>query len=213
MLITALPTADQAAHAIVAACRIVGVDPLMIVSQRDGRTNADTIRLHKARSYAAIALLARFDCPKVSIGRMVGMGSTSASASMSILTRDVERGAYPWWRPEALAAVVEAIPGVRPAEDQPPADEEPVAEPEEPLDLPPFLPERREPSRQPTPAPAPSRAPPAAVAPRRVRDEPVLGRSWGGFQHRDVGPAPGKRAAYDMLREAVQNTAAMTPKE
>lgn len=206
------PTADQVAHAIVAAARVVGVDPLAIEAKREGRTNAETIRLYRARSYAAVALLARFDCPKVSIGRMVGMG-VSASASMSVLTRDVERGLYAWWRADHLDAVAAAIPGIRPADDHPPAEPEADPEPEEPVDLPSFLPERPAPPRQPAPAPARPRAHPDTIPRQDARDAPVMSTRWGSTEYRQPPPASGKRAAYDLLREAVQNTVAMTPKE
>lgn len=205
------PTADQAAHAIVAACRIVGVNPLDIEPRREGRTNRETILIAKARCYAAAALMARFACPKVSIGRIVGMG-VSASTTMSILTRDISRGNLRWWRPDDLAAVEAAIPGVRPADDQPDDEPEAAPEPEEPVDLPPFLPPRPEPARQPTPAAAPPRAAPAPMPRCRPREAAVMSNKWSDTSYRQPAMT-GKRAAYDLLREAVQNTAAMTPKE
>lgn len=206
------PTAIQAAHAIVAACRIVGVNPLDIEPKREGRTNRETILIAKARYYAAAALMARFTCPKVSIGRMVGMG-VSASTTMSILTRDVARGNLRWWRPEDLEAVEAAIPGVRPADDQPDDEPEAAPEPEEPVDLPPFLPPRPEPARQPLPARAPSRVIPASSPRRHPREDAIMPNRWADPAYRQPPPMPGKRAAYDLLREAVENTAAMTPKE
>lgn len=103
------PTANQIAHAIVAACKITGADPIAVASRESDMQNQLLFPIARARSYAALALRERFpDLPNAAVDRVVGC--RTLGVFLSALMRRVKAGGMPWLDPERLAGVVQAIP-------------------------------------------------------------------------------------------------------
>src|SRR5574337_391384 len=105
------PTADQIAHAIVAACKITGADPVAIVSREtDAPSETRAFPISRARSYAALALQVAFPAlPRVAIDRVVG--AASIGVYLGGLNKRLREGACStWYDPEKLRGVIDAIP-------------------------------------------------------------------------------------------------------
>lgn len=108
------PTADQIAHAIVAACRITGADPVAVASRETDRPSAAPVLfpIARARSYAALAIQAFFPAlPRAAVDRVVGCTPSSIGMFVGSLNRRIkDGGCTSWYDPERLLGVVNAIP-------------------------------------------------------------------------------------------------------
>jgi hypothetical protein len=111
------PTADQIAHAIVAACRITGADPLAVVSREtDTPSAANDFPIARARSYSALALAAVFPAmPRAAVDRVIGCQPGSIGVYLGGLNKRIKEGqCSTWYDPEKLLGVVNAIPQASP---------------------------------------------------------------------------------------------------
>lgn len=173
------PTADQVAHAVVAASRHFEVDPIEVFSRIDG--DRGYIVRSRALMYAMIAIADLWGNDSMA-SRVCG-GFSAGRAS--VFRNDIAAKRLKWWNPDVLAKVKAAIPDA-------PAS-------------PPVRPER---ARATTPAPArenaslPAARPPIPVPAKRMA--PNFG-SPPRYASRDTFAE--KRALRDMLAEAVANTA------
>ncbi len=97
------PTADQIAHAVVAASRFYGVDPIKVMRQ----THAGTGGIERSRAliYAMMAIADLWGNDMMA-SRLVGMTSTRAGTTR----RQLARRALKWWDPKVLELVKAAIP-------------------------------------------------------------------------------------------------------
>lgn len=100
------PHPDLIAHAIVAACKETGADPVAVASgERDGDCYYSVSR---ARAYAATAIRAVWQgCGNMAIARM--FGASSPSCYFASLEARRSKG-LSWWSARALERVVTAIP-------------------------------------------------------------------------------------------------------
>lgn len=113
--VSEMPTADHVAHAIVAACRETGEDPIECAS----RPNAV-----RGRHYAHHALVHCFPSVRVSsIARMVGAPRPDIFHQGS-LNNHVRKRASEWWNDHVYQRVIRAI-GVEPAPRALPAPRKP----------------------------------------------------------------------------------------
>lgn len=110
-----MPTADQVARAIIAACRETG-EPFPVETLGGNHQE-------RWRHYAVHALHARFpSCAPSALGRMIGAdsfvkpGYFYRSSLWHVLgqTPHARRGPVPWWSDEALDRVMRAIPPSEP---------------------------------------------------------------------------------------------------
>lgn len=162
--------ADHVARAIVTASKLVGVDPVDVLTGKLDQRAYVPRTLGHARAYAAVALRRTFPWVKKNvIGAMVGSGSPSVFMAQLEKSRRAET--LKWWEDWIIEAVVNAVNGVPYVA---PAPAPAVADPEPVIEMPQFL--------QPRP-------------------------KWGGKVSRSA--KPGKQQLYEMLRQAVLNTAAM----
>lgn len=115
-----MPTADQVARAIIAACRETG-EPFPVETLGGNHQE-------RWRHYAVHALHARFpSCAPSALGRMIGAdsfvkpGYFYRSSLWHVLgqTPHARRGPVPWWSDEALDRVMRAIPHGEPARQVP----------------------------------------------------------------------------------------------
>lgn len=107
------PTADQVAHAIVAACRLTGEDPIMLARGKKGM---------RARSYAFSALCELFpDAPAARVAVILGV--ISPAATMFVANARIGRAKSSWMK-NWHATVRDAVPASAPT----------------PADIPAFLP-------------------------------------------------------------------------
>jgi hypothetical protein len=187
-----MPSATQVAWAIVAACRETGDDPIAIASgQSKGPSSRVTLR---ARHYALHALLFVFPrLPREKAAEFVGAPGRpmmfyhgSMNQVAKVVNTMTGRRRANWWDEEGFERVIRAIEnaGPKPAI----AETTPVIERRQAR--------RDEPEEDDTPLRVPvklSAAVGSIVEPTRP------------------AAAPGKRKLEDMLRDAVQNTARMTP--
>jgi hypothetical protein len=103
------PTADEVAHAIIAASRLEGEDPIAVLKGRDRS---------RARVYAFAALAYRF--PQVQQWRVAMLTGVSedraASTVIAILNtvRDAKGKNARWWNRERFARIVEECGWPRP---------------------------------------------------------------------------------------------------
>lgn len=204
-----MPDADAVAWAIVAACKETGEDPLYVAGGNGNDFGPDAIR---ARNYAAHALIHAFpDIPRTSIGRLVGASSRSTffyrNSRWFILGIDRSVGAKraEWWDDAVYDRVIRVIvehcaPTAQPyrgptTQESAPAPAQEAQDEESEL---PALPVRRRPVER-----------LSARDDRPVLPAPTLKPGI------DVDPRPGftaeKRGLYEMLANAVKNTAAQQP--
>lgn len=110
-----MPTADQVARAIIAACRETG-EPVPVETLGGNHQE-------RWRHYVVHALHARFpSCAPSALGRMIGAdsfvkpGYFYRSSLWHVLgqTPHARRGPVPWWSDEALDRVMRAIPPSEP---------------------------------------------------------------------------------------------------
>ena len=97
-----VPTADQVAHAVVAASRHFGVDPVLVARQIHTKGGLERSR---ALSYAMVAIADLWGNDKMA-SRLFGPVSTRVST----VRWQVGRLALKWWDPKVLELVKAAIP-------------------------------------------------------------------------------------------------------
>ena len=106
------PTADDIAHAIVAASRETGADPIAVVTGQLGieRGRRQTWEISRARNYAGWALRKVFqDCPPGDLARMVGVGRASVNSFWGNIDFNLRNNRYKWWNAAAFDRVAAAI--------------------------------------------------------------------------------------------------------
>lgn len=139
-----VPTADQVAAAIVAACRFTGEDPIAVAS--------GTRRSSRARHYAMHALAIRFPrCRKRALARMVGAAGASPERFWEQSGRRLKGCGAKWWRPAVCRRIADDIPRAsnhlsdfKSDRYEPPAPSAPKApKAGKPIDVPAFLPSPR----------------------------------------------------------------------
>lgn len=178
------PAADHVAAAIVAACRETGDDPVAVAEQITGC---------RARHYAVHALAKVFpQANRTKLSEWVGCpgkgqhfwhNSCNQIANPTSLTGP--KRMVKWWSADVFRKVVAAIEAVEKAPSHPP-------EPKRTADAGIVKIAKVAESREAAPVPrGPERAP-----------DPVSRPAPGGIAH-------GKRALYEMLGQAVKNTAKM----
>lgn len=183
-----MPSANQVAWAIVAACRETGADPVAVA---EGINVCGSRESSRARSYAAYALNELFRCGPVAIGRMVGSGAPSSF--LSTLSWNLKKDKVRWWEDAAAERVIDAVKAADPKRSA--TAEDILDEPSEP-----------EPPKQ--AAPAQPRRHVLEVAPivRTPKYERDAYRPAGGILR-------SPETSMSSLREAVLNTQRMTPRK
>lgn len=178
------PTADQVAHAVVAASRFYKVDPIKVI--RQVKTAGSTER-SRAMIYAGLAIADVFGNDQQA-SRLLGL----TSARVSTTRWQLGKGALKWFDPKALELVKSAIPGV---------------------EAPASPPMRRQPGEV-TTLPAVRETAPLARAAKPIgrparRDASNFGTVAGMGPPRSPSrnPIGEKSALRNMLAEAVRNTA------
>lgn len=180
-----IPTADQVAHAIVAASRHFDVDPILVIKRVSG--TREYIPRSRALIYALMAIADLWGNDAMA-SRVLTMTESRASSTRW----QIEKRALKWWDPKVLVLVKAAIP-------------DPPASP----------PVRRERAEAPTlpavreTAPPPRAASPAAPPARKVT--PNFGTVPGMGPPRAYRPDPiGEKARLRReLELALANTAKM----
>jgi hypothetical protein len=114
------PTADQAAAAIVAACRETGADPIKCLQGVSfdhviGRNNPARYCYSRARIYAAMAIRQLFNCGAVAVGRIVG--SRSSGCLLSNIDFQMRNDKMRWYDGAAKDRVVAAVLAAGPVLD------------------------------------------------------------------------------------------------
>lgn len=116
-----MPTAHEAALAIVLGARATGAYPIDVASGARPRDHFDRKAISNARTYAAIALLKFFNCSQSAIDRMVGAASIgSFVAGMKVHLDNKKLG---WYDVAVEKIILDAIadqhvPEVRTASSQ-----------------------------------------------------------------------------------------------
>lgn len=178
-----IPTADQVAHAIVAASRHFDADPILVIKRVSG--TREYIPRSRALIYAMMAIADLWGNDAMA-ARLLTLTESRASSTRW----QIEKRALKWWDPKVLVLVKAAIP-------DPPASP-PVRERAAEA---PTLPAARE------TAPPPRAASPAALPARRTT--PNFGTVPGmgpprAHRHDPVGE---KARLREELRQALERTA------
>lgn len=101
-----VPTADQVAHAVVAAARFYKVDPVdMLRHSFVARPKSSASARQRALVYAVLALGDLFGNDQMA-SRLLGMVSSRAGS----FRWQIGKGALHWWDPKVLELVKAAIP-------------------------------------------------------------------------------------------------------
>jgi hypothetical protein len=187
-----MPSADQVAWAIVAACRETGDHPISIASG-SSRGPAPRVTL-RARHYALHALLFVFPgLPREKAAKFVGAPGRpmmfyhgSMNQVAKVVNTMTGRRRANWWDEEGFERVIRAIENAGPK----PA----IAETTPAIEM---HPARRD---EPEEDDSPLRTP--------VKLSAAVGNV---IQPTRPAAAPGKRKLEDMLRDVVKNTQRMTP--
>ena len=106
------PSADDIAHAIVAASREIGADPIAVVTGQLGieRGRGQTWEISRARNYAGWALRKVFeDCPPDALARMLGVGRMSWSSFWGNIDFNLRNNKYKWWNAAAFDRIASAV--------------------------------------------------------------------------------------------------------
>src|SRR6185369_4886937 len=150
-----IPTADQVAHAVVAASRHLEVDPVDVFRQVRNKGGDLRNRVSRAMIYALMAIAETFGNDHLAC-RVLGLTSNRAATTRWQL----DKRSLKWWEPKVLELVKAAIPDP-PA--SPPVRERPAEAPTQ----------RPEPAIAPSPASGPAINPPEEGRPANapVRNE------------------------------------------
>lgn len=184
-----VPTADQVAHAIVAAARACKVDPIDVARHSHTSQKPGHVIRSRALTYAVLAVANMFG-NDVQASRLLGLTSTRVGT----IRWQLSKGALRWWEPKVLELVKAAIP------------DPPAAPPmRAPRAAAPILPP------EPKPARTPALRKPAGLPAKRLA--PNYGTVGGMGPPRPYSPSRdliGEKAALrDELARAVANTAKM----
>lgn len=216
-----MPTADEFAVAIIAACRETGADPVDVVTGAEREHGCPIEKSHaisRARLYAGRAIDKVFNRPDVAIARpviarLVGVNKPSWESFFSSADIRLRAATIRWWDEAALKRVVDAVMDFEPSEDAPPVK----------LDGPSVSPEPRSDNRtvekvnQPPPYKGPGYRGPADLMRQVLEDDddrPIFDRgSLGGRKPPKPPAVKSKREMMEDLAQAVRNTAARSPSE
>lgn len=184
------PTADQVAHAVVAASRFYKVDPIEVLRHAFiAKHKRSAMGRGRALVYAVLAIGDVFG-NDVQACRLLGLTSTRAGS----FRWQIGKGALHWWNPKVLDLVKAAIPDAPAA---PPVRSAPAGAPTLPPD--------------PETAPLPALRKPAGLPAKRMA--PNFGTVGGMGPPRPYSPARDlvgeKQSLRNALAEAVRNTAKM----